>query len=162
MYVESDKIEHIIAVAASFDWTWTEGDLPLLSEALGWRGVLHRTNATTTLRTDLVAAQSQVYWRAWDKGGVRHMIMVVTDKIDSNDVPAMERLLDDFRSLVVRFSAVLGSPHCSQQGPGSSVRWDRANLVVRLFVADGYINLHLVNPAYQEWLDTPEEFEVYE
>ncbi|MFJ9367266.1 hypothetical protein ACIRRA_22980 [Nocardia sp. NPDC101769] len=28
-------------------------------------------------------------------------------------------------------------------------------------VLSGYINLYLVNPAYQEWVDTPEDFEPY-
>lgn len=162
MYVESDKVEHILTIAESFKWTWTDGDLPALCEALGWEGVIDRTKASVTLRTDLVAAQSQAYWRAWDRGGIRHLIMVVTDKMDTNDVSAMAQLLDDFENLLARFSAALGSPDYSQGGVKKSARWDRENLVVRLFVTDGYINLYLVNPAYQEWLDTPEEFRAYD
>ncbi|MGW4123516.1 DUF6301 family protein [Nocardia sp. NPDC004711] len=69
----------------------------------------------------------------------------------------MERLRDEFEDLVVQFTAVLGPTHDVQRGPEPKARWDRTNLIVRLSALGGYINLHLVNPAYQEWLDTTEE-----
>lgn len=162
MRVERDKVEHIVTTAASFNWTWTDDDLLALCEALGWPGVAGRTGGTTTLRNDLAVAKSQAYWRAWEKGGVRDLIMVVTDKIDPSDAPAVDQMRDDFTHLAERLTDVLGTPRSLERGREPKIRWDRPNLVIRLFVASGYINLYLDNPAYQQWLDTPEEFRTYD
>ncbi|MFB8003996.1 DUF6301 family protein [Nocardia sp. NPDC056000] len=161
MLVETEKVEHIATVAASFDWSWTEEDLIPLCDALGWTGVVSRTKRTATLRTDLSAAQSQAYWRAWDQGGIGELIMVVTDQVNANDGAAMQLLRGEYDTLVARLETVLGPPHTIQRGPEPKARWDRNNLVLRLYVLRGYINLYLVNPAYQEWIDTPDDFAAY-
>ncbi|MGW4123517.1 DUF6301 family protein [Nocardia sp. NPDC004711] len=79
MYVESDKVEHIVSVAASFDWTWTAEDLPTLCVAQGWE-VTRRTDNAAVRRTDHMADRPEAYWCDWDKGGIRDLIMVVTDR----------------------------------------------------------------------------------
>ncbi|MFF2554867.1 DUF6301 family protein [Nocardia sp. NPDC058058] len=160
MLVETEKVEHIATVAASFDWSWTEDDLTPVCDALGW-AVVSRTGRTTTLRTDLSAAQSQAYWREWDQGGIRELIIVVTDQVNANDGAAMQRLQGEYDTLVARLATGLGPPHDVQRGPEPKARWDHNNLVVRLYVLRGYINLYLVNPAYQQWLDTPDDFAAY-
>ncbi|MFF0613623.1 DUF6301 family protein [Nocardia tengchongensis] len=161
MFVESEKVQHIVTVAALFDWTWTEDDLTPVCQALGWEGVVKRYKHIATLRTDLRAAQSQAYWYTWDQGGIGELIMVVTDKVDSNDIASTERLREEYEGLVARFTTVLGTPYDVQRGPEPEARWDRKNLVIRLSVLRGYINLFLVNPAYQEWIDTPEDLQTY-
>ncbi|WP_330182686.1 DUF6301 family protein [Nocardia sp. NBC_01503] len=161
LHILSDRVEKIVTVAASFDWTWTDNDLPSLCEAQGWE-VVRRTSDTALLRTDHMADRPEAYWSEWDLGGVRDVIMVVTDKVDTSDAQAAQELLGEFDRLVNRFTAVLGSPRSAQWGPEPKVLWDRTNVVVRLFLLDGYINLYLVNPAYQEWLDTPEVFRTYD
>ncbi|MGW4126314.1 DUF6301 family protein [Nocardia sp. NPDC004711] len=75
MFVESEKVERIAAVAASFDWTWTREDLPAICEALGW-GVLRCTEDFALLRTDLMSDRPEAYWSttAWDTDGVREVL----------------------------------------------------------------------------------------
>ncbi|MFF0614070.1 DUF6301 family protein [Nocardia tengchongensis] len=162
MYIESDKVDHIATVASSFDWTWTEADLPAMCQAQGWAVAVPAAHGTVVLRTDHMADRPEAYWNLWDKGGVANLIMVVTDKVDVNDARATEQLLDEFEDLVARFTVILGSHRVVERGVERSARWDRPNLVVRLFIVNGYINLYLVNPAYQEWVETPEELDVYE
>lgn len=114
MDVDSDNVERIVAVAMSFDWTWTDDDLPALCDAQGWE-IMRRTDTSALLRTDHMADRPEAYWSAWDRGGVRDLIMVVTDEVDTSDPRVHQQLLGEFDDLVTRFSSLLGPAREAQE-----------------------------------------------
>ncbi len=157
MHVDIGGATRVARLAAEFDWTWSVDDIPRFCKSTGWE-ILQSGEYGAELRTDL-QVQHPTASAFWQKRTISYITIDITDSAenDFSERVSGEHAVEGFTDLSAALTAVLGAPSRHAPGADATVGWNAPDAVINLSSIPDAINLHIVNPEYQAWLDEPED-----
>ncbi|UGT41846.1 DUF6301 family protein [Nocardia yamanashiensis] len=153
MSVDVELVARIAAIAAEFDWTWSEEDTGRFSAAAGWHVTERRPGSGATMRTTLPIEFPFAF--AHVTGDLKNITLGVSDKVDATDLAGQTALFERFRHLGRGVKDQLGDARIEvlTQGFGLRFRWSTPKVVVDLMAyPQAGISLRLTNPEYDAWM----------
>jgi len=152
MHADVDGAARTARAAAEFDWTWAVEDLTRFCLITGWEITeLRKRGASVTTNLAVNRPDANV---SFGDGEMKYLSIYITDSVDSNAGEMAARQVDLFADLSTRLTTELGSPTWRKPGSNAKVGWNKAKARITLTAIPGLIHLRIVNPAYQEWIDS--------
>ncbi|MEV6103046.1 DUF6301 family protein [Nocardia sp. NPDC051981] len=149
MRIDFDRTAEIVRLAASFDWSWSEGDLDTFCETAGWT-IDSRRRSGASVTTDLAHDRSDGEVLIHDNL-INDIHFFASDVVVESVAEPDQVTRSQFLQLAELLIMHLGSPVPGE--PASIVdrlRWDLPKLVVIASFTPDAIHMRLRNPKAQQ------------
>jgi hypothetical protein len=163
MQADIEGAIRVARLAANFDWTWTVENVQRFYREAGWQSDSDPKSGAE-LRTGLMVSEpwgsaeyAAEFFRDYgiDGGEVKHFLVLVTDVVDDASLAGHRWLVDAFSELADRIEHEVGPSLGRVKVADPTMVWKlpKAVLFLSTDTDDAAIQMKIVNPAYQEWLD---------
>lgn len=161
MHADTAGAALIARIAVGFDWTWKLSDVTEFSQAVGWQSAVS-TPMGLRMVTNLEVLRRESY-AFIDRDGesglsalgqqVECIVMHVADVDNASHVPTESEIADCHSLICEALTVGLGLPTRRTYGENPATRWELPDVVIEVLSLTNTVDLSLVNPSYQDWLD---------
>ncbi|MFD6398441.1 DUF6301 family protein [Nocardia sp. NPDC060249] len=160
MQSDIEGAARVVQLATSFNWTWKKDDIKHFCRLAGWE-VQSRDKYGAIMRTGIDIGQpiahstyNPDFLRQEGKSSqqmIQLQFFVAMADPGTTDVYAL--VADKFAEFAARLMTDLSEPDRRRPGNGSEIAWHLPNLAIVLAGEDTFVQIDLVNPVYQKYLD---------